>query len=149
MRIAIGLLVALPLCVILPHAPSVAAPVPKALKAKKTDAEMLEGRWECVSMDDGRGPQPRPGTDAILNGVFYPGGNTEKLSAGLRILLDSTKSPKHFDLDMSAGQTLPGIYQLDGDTFTWCHNQPGKSRPTEFKGGDGPTFSFVFKRAKE
>ena len=37
---------------------AIAAPVPKAVKARKTDAELLEGKWEGVSIEGDHGPQP-------------------------------------------------------------------------------------------
>jgi uncharacterized protein (TIGR03067 family) len=126
---------------------AVAAPVPKALKAKKTDAELLEGRWEYVTLDSGGGPRANTGAGLICNGTYYPGGDARK-DNGLPIRLDQTKMPKQFDLEMSPGSILPGIYQIDGDTFTWCHNQPNQTRPTDFKGGNG-CHSIVMKRVKE
>lgn len=126
-----------------------AAPVPKALKAKKPDAELLEGWWENVTIDDGRGPTPHRERDLIRDGVLYHSGMLRNQEAGHPIRLDPTHSPKHFDLEMASGKVLPGIYQLDEDTLTWCHSQPGQPRPTEFKGGGGTTFCLVLKRVKE
>ena len=34
--------------------------------------------------------------------------------------VDPDASPKRIDLDKGAGQFEPGVYQLDGDTLTWC-----------------------------
>jgi uncharacterized protein (TIGR03067 family) len=127
---------------------AVAAPVPKAVK-KPTDAELLEGWWENVTIDDGRGPTPHRERDLIRGGALFLAGTLRNEEPGQPIRLDPTRSPKHFDLEMASGKILPGIYQLDGDTLTWCHSQPGQPRPTEFKGGGGTTFCIVLKRAKE
>jgi uncharacterized protein (TIGR03067 family) len=72
------------------------------------------------------------------------------------IKIDSSKSPKHMDLTVTEGekfkgQTSQAIYAVEGDTFKWCANEPGRDgRPKEFTGKDGDKryLNIVFKRAK-
>src|SRR6266542_3394396 len=51
--------------------------------------------------------------------------------------LDPTKSPKTVDwLDSvgeDAGKTIPAIYSLNGDRFTFCAAYTGQERPTQFR----------------
>jgi uncharacterized protein (TIGR03067 family) len=71
--------------------------------------------------------------------------------------IDPSKKPKHMDLtvtegDKYLGMTARAIYAVDGDTFKWCANEPGKDdRASEIpdKEGDGKYFYVVFKKAKK
>ncbi len=48
-----------------------------------------------------------------------------------------------------ADQTVPGIYELDGDTLKLCFAHPGEERPKEFTTKSGTGFLFcVYKRQK-
>ena len=141
MRIAVLLAFALALS-------AVAAPVPKALK-KPSDAELLEGWWEYVTMDDGRGPTECRDKDLIRDGVLYHSGTLRNKEAGHTIRLDPTQTPKRLDVEVPLERVLLGIYQIDGDTLTYCFAQPGYSRPTEFKGSGGTVYCGVLKRAKD
>jgi uncharacterized protein (TIGR03067 family) len=69
--------------------------------------------------------------------------------------LDPTKKPKAIDVTMSegplAGRTLPGIYEIEGDTQKLCLTlEEGAERPKEFtsKPGSGHLLQ-VFKREKK
>jgi len=124
-----------------------AAPVPKSLK-KKTDAELLEGRWESVSFDIGGGPRTditwwlevRDGK--LSTGTRQPPGYDQRV-----IRLDSTTCPKQLDIDNAAGAFNLGIYELEGDTFVWCESTAPTVRPTDFKAGNACSV-FVYKRMK-
>jgi uncharacterized protein (TIGR03067 family) len=117
---------------------------------KKEDKDKLQGEWTVVSMD--------------LSGMKLEGDDLKKLqpltikgndwtapSGGkFTIKLDPAKNPKQIDLQMEKGgqtSTWPGIYKIEGDTFTFCRSQgPDGERPKEFKSGDGVAL-LVFKRA--
>jgi uncharacterized protein (TIGR03067 family) len=59
------------------------------------------------------------------------------------VKLDETTSPRKVDwinftsADQQEIPPIPGIYKLDGDTFTVCTGGMNGSRPREFKPGDG------------
>jgi uncharacterized protein (TIGR03067 family) len=59
------------------------------------------------------------------------------------VKLDETPSPRQVDwinftsADQQEFPPIPGIYKLDGDTFTVCNGGMNGSRPKEFKPGDG------------
>jgi len=142
MRSAIVLLFAVSL--------SVAAPVPKALKAK-TDAELLEGRWVRESIDDGSGPKPDASRWVEVKDGQMTAGDSAGQEQVIRatFTLDATQSPKQINVSWSHfGTTMSYIYKLDGDTLTWCHAQDNQPRPTDFKGGGG-RYCIVYKRVKE
>ena len=67
--------------------------------------------------------------------------------------LDTTKKPHQIDAVRSegpnSGETIRGIYSIDGDTYKVCFAAAGKDRPTEFSTtqGDGHRL-IVMKRKK-
>jgi uncharacterized protein (TIGR03067 family) len=128
-----------------------AAPVPKAAK-KKSDLELLEGRWEIVTLDTGGGLQVQTGDFATFTLTVKDGklSTATKSSPGYTSLpfrIDESQSPKHLDIE-TPNQSMSCLYEVDGDTLRWCHPQPGQPRPTELKGGNG-SYLFVWKRVKE
>ena len=125
-----------------------AAPVPKGIK-KPDDAKLLEGWWEGVTMDDGRGPTPHRDKDLIRDGLLYHSGTLRNEEPGQPIRLDPSKSPKEFDVEWLPGKVYHGIYRIEGDTLTLCHGKPGQPRPTEFAGSGGTTYCIVYKRAAD
>lgn len=125
---------------------AVAAPVPKSLK--QTDAQSLDGRWECVSVDGGSGPGPDKRFLLVKDGKMDMSEHPPVTPEG-SFTLDTTKEPRQLDVTWKGWtQAQRYIYKLDGDTLTLCHAQDNQPRPAEFKGGGG-AFCFVFKRVKE
>ncbi|MFO0798107.1 MAG: TIGR03067 domain-containing protein [Gemmataceae bacterium] len=93
------------------------------------DAATLEGRDHA---DDFRGMK------LVLAGDRYTidfGPNTDKGN----YTLDPTKTPKRIDVRSAEGpfkgKTLPGIYELKGDTLRLCLDADGKAdkRPAAFE----------------
>jgi uncharacterized protein (TIGR03067 family) len=127
-----------------------AAPVPKGVK-KKSDAELLEGRWVRVSLDVGSGPKPDTSRWMVVEGGTISAGDTDgKDPIEATFTLDPTRSPKQIDVKWKHfNRPQSYIYELDGDTLTWCHAQDSQPRPTEFKGSTDGRVCVVYKRVKE
>jgi uncharacterized protein (TIGR03067 family) len=128
-----------------------AAPVPKAVK-RKTDEERLEGRWEVVTLDGGGGPQAPTDSYSTFHftykaGVLNTGRERDPGWVNVKVTLDPTASPKVMTLETSPGRFIKNIYEIDGDTLTWCEWQK-EAPPDDFTGGNGKS-CFVLKRAKE
>jgi uncharacterized protein (TIGR03067 family) len=59
--------------------------------------------------------------------------------------IDARKKPKTIDLtDKTDGKTTVGIYKLEKDELTIALAEPGKARPTDFKGT-----AMILKRIKK
>jgi len=112
---------------------------------KKTDKDHLQGEWAVVSMElAGKKADDVTGLKLVVKGDDWtpPRGNLE-----LTYKLDTTKSPKWLTLTGPGGGEWPGIYKIEGDTFTFCRPVvAGGERPTEFKAGPD-VFLLVCKRA--
>jgi len=127
-----------------------AAPVPKAIRNKQTDADLLAGRWEIVSEDAGNQLKLNDSTMYVLieDGRVSTGRATRAGYVYRPLQIDDSHSPKRLDVEYEPGKFVPYIYELDGDTLKWCQSQPHQARPTEFKGGGGH-YCFVYKRVKD
>ncbi len=126
---------------------AIAAPVPKEVK-KQDDATLLEGRWESVSIDTGSGT--RADTTwwlDVKDGKLSTGCGQSNGYTARAFKLDPTASPKHLDHDAGNGQFILTVYQLDGDTLTWCESSSTTKRATDFQTAGGFNV-FVFQRAK-
>ena len=114
---------------------------PEAI-ATNSDLGRLQGRWtgragarkeiQVILTIQGRR------VDAAISG---PKGI--RLQVQGEVKLDETTAPRKLDwinftsADQQEFPQIPGIYKLDGDTFTVCNGGMNGSRPREFKPGDG------------
>jgi uncharacterized protein (TIGR03067 family) len=122
----------------------------------KDDLATLQGQWVVVSLEH-RGHPAEPADFEGQSSVYEKNRWTWKVGDKVMrrgiITLDSTRTPKAINTWDSDGphedETVPGIYQLDGDTLKLCFAMPGEKRPTEFttKSGTG-AFLVVYKRKK-
>lgn len=98
---------------------------PSVLGQRMTDAELLQGHWQVISI---KGKKPDP-VDPIEFRIF---GQDIELADEFHATfsLDPTQRPRHIDLHVSAEGnrvlTLPAIYRVDGDTlhFAICKLTP-------------------------
>jgi uncharacterized protein (TIGR03067 family) len=125
-------------------------------QAARDDLKKLQGTWECVAMEREGDEVPAEsfkGSKAVYEDdlvTLYR--ESEVFRRGL-VTLDASKSPKRtntWDLGGPyADSTVPGIYELDGDTLKICFSRPGADRPTEFTTKKAPGFLYcVYKRKK-
>jgi uncharacterized protein (TIGR03067 family) len=109
----------------------------------KEELDKLQGTWVRVSAEvDGK---KVPADEAkketlVIKGDDYTATVEGKPRKGT-LKVDPTRSPKQLDLipaeGPNKGKVLPGIYELDGDTFRYCIATKGDDRPTEFSSKPG------------
>jgi len=123
---------------------------------KASDLDRLQGIWVLVSME--REGETVPAEDLKDTTVVYEGNRVSlRASTSIRrrgiITLDPSRKLKAintWDLDGPyEDQTVPGIYDLDGDTLKLAFSRPGQERPTKFSSREGGAVLYcVYKRQK-
>lgn len=128
---------------------AVAAPVPKAVK-KQDAAKSLQGQWASVTLDSSSGHKPDTSFWLIVEDdkMWMGIGTPTKRSTEYTFALDPSQSPKHLNLTSKGGEPQNWIYEIDGDTLTWCHPLGKGERPTGMKSAK-PYFCTVWKPVKE
>jgi uncharacterized protein (TIGR03067 family) len=122
----------------------------------KSDLDRLQGTWTMVSMET-EGHEVGPENIADKSAVYK--GNRLTLLAGDEVrrrgivTLNPERTPKAintWDQDGPfADHTVPGIYEIEGDTLKVCFAQPGEERPKKFTSKEGTGFIYcVYKRKK-
>lgn len=120
--------------------------------AAKKDLEAMKGTWSIVSAErDGKTVTDTTVTltfDGVSKATVKRG---DKLIFDGTVVVDAAKTPKSIDITQESegeqkGKTIPGIYELSGDTLKVCS---GKERPTDFTAAAGSgRFLRVYQRAK-
>jgi uncharacterized protein (TIGR03067 family) len=115
----------------------------------KKELEALRGNWNAVI-------KGAVDTDQKLLQQFSMVENSLQIRIGgnhidFTFTVDPTKKPKEITLATmlrdGSDRSMPGIYELDGDTLKLCL---GERRPTEFKtDAASKQSSFVLKREKK
>ncbi len=129
----------------------------------KQQAEKFKGTWGAISyVQGGQGEEEKTAPQESPVRWVFKGDNVtfladvEGASPKGSFKLDPSKKPKAIDIVFPAapgdkqGQTVLGIYELDGDTLKLCYDPEGTKRPAEFKSKAGSKLILVvFKRLKE
>lgn len=109
---------------------AVAAPVPKEVKAKRTDAEVFVGAWEIVRSEVNGKPRGGDLTtwtfDTDLKMKSVPAGARPGSESTWVIKIDPEKTPKEIDIT-----GYKGIYEFDGGDIRIAYTLGG-NRPTTF-----------------
>jgi len=128
------------------------AGIASADEAEK-DLKKLVGTWQTVSnVADGK----KVAVDEVkgMTIVIDAAGKWQALNDGTAFLkgtvkLDPSKSPKAADWAIDGtDMVVPGIYEVDGDTFKHCFAMTERPKAFESKEGSGVNYS-VLKRVKK
>jgi uncharacterized protein (TIGR03067 family) len=102
------------------------------------DLKQLQGTWTVTSLEVEGQQMP----DAMLSAAQIVIKGTRFTSSGMgatytgTLKLDPSTDPPQldmkFDAGPEAGNTNPGIYKLDGDSWQLCLSTRGTTRPTQF-----------------
>jgi RNA polymerase sigma factor (sigma-70 family) len=125
-------------------------PVAAGKDATPKDEEKILGNWIIVSYMEGGKKAPAEAFEGARV-VLAKGGKMSARLAGkeqeFTYQMDPTTEIKELDATNDKGQTVLGIYKLDGDTLTYCFARGG-GRPTEFASPKGTNLVLeVLKRA--
>ncbi len=120
--------------------PALTAAVAALAVAAVTDRAALRGTWviEAATLEGRDHADDFRGMKLILDGDRYTIDFDKNTDKGT-FTLDPTKTPKRIDIRSAEGpfkgKTLPGIYELKGDTLRLCLDGDGKAdkRPTAFE----------------
>jgi len=119
-------------------------------KDKKSDKDKVQGSWSGTK--DGKSIKMAFKGDQVT--VTFDDKETFKGT----YKLDATKKPKAIDIAVKegpkkeyVGKTSLGIYKLEGNSLTWCANEPGRdNRPADFveSTGDAKYLLITLQRSK-
>jgi uncharacterized protein (TIGR03067 family) len=120
----------------------------------RSDLDRLQGTWVLVAMQ--REGEEVPAEDLKGSTAVYEGNHIilrdgDRVRRRGLVTLDPSRKPKAINTWDQDGpyedQTVPGIYELDGDTLRLCFSRPGSERPKEFNTRTRPGVLFcVYKR---
>ena len=105
----------------------------------KSDVDLLQGDWAPVEMvANGE----KVSDDALANIKLKIKGNqyfleTKDNPSQGTFKLTESGNPRSMDVTTQAGDELPAIYEISGDTFKACYAINGATRPTAFKSTEG------------
>jgi uncharacterized protein (TIGR03067 family) len=123
-----------------------------AADAPDKELEKLQGNWTLASLETGDGQSLSDGTLTIKGDKYEA--RVGEFTVKATIKVDPSKSPKAIDFTYSEGpsegQTIKGIYSLEGDTFKFYRPlQAGEDRPAKIPSEPGPGMLLVvYKRQK-
>ena len=126
-------------------------------KTARKDLKEMQGTWDRVSMELEGKEVPADtlkGWTATYKNDLLTLSSKDGVYRRILVTLDPSRKPKamnSWDLEGPfEDQTVPGIYEIDGDTMKVCFAEPGHERPKEFTTKQGPGFLYcVYKRSKQ
>jgi len=118
--------------------------------AGANDAVDLRGTWKAEQIESAGKAHPDPkGLLLVVHDDTLEIKEGKRPAMAARFKLQTATNPKSIDLESTEG-TIPGIYQLGGDTLKLCWRMGGErgDRPAEFvtKAGEDGVTLMVFKR---
>ena len=114
----------------------------------KQELEKLQGDWVLHSQETKGNVINSGGSKTYsVKGNEYTFGSPMSKGGKVKFKIDASKDPKTFDTSASSSPVRLGIYKLDGDTLTICHETGSGIRPTEFKTTQNGGSLVVWKRA--
>jgi uncharacterized protein (TIGR03067 family) len=124
--------------------------------AARKDLAALQGTWNLIAMEtegDMVPPEQFKGWHAVYEGdALTLWSESEARRHGITTL-DPSRSPKAINTWDQDGpyddRTVPGIYELNGDSLRLCFARPGDQRPTEFTTKRGTGFLLVVYERKK
>jgi uncharacterized protein (TIGR03067 family) len=120
--------------------------------ATERDLKALQGKWELVSLKRDWVEASEPPCHYEFKGETMTVSPRDKRSSYYTVMLDASKSPKQMDIiatwEDGKVTKAEAIYELEGDTFRWCHVN-GK-RPPVFLSAQNPGGTLnVIRRARD
>jgi uncharacterized protein (TIGR03067 family) len=126
----------------------------------KKDLEKLQGTWIFSNITTGGESLP-PDVLKTMSCVckddeftvtLQENGKTETLYI-FKVKLGPSQKPKTVDLVYTFGEGLKGktelgIYKLEGNTASFCYNEPDQPRPKDFVSPDKTSLTMVFLKRK-
>src|SRR6266853_1167343 len=105
----------------------------------KSDVDLLQGDWapvEMVANGDKVSDDALADIKLKIKGNQYFLETKDSPSQG-SFKLSESANPRAMDVTTQAGDELPAIYEISGDTFKACYAINGAARPTESKSSEG------------
>ncbi|MFL5329811.1 MAG: alpha/beta fold hydrolase [Gemmataceae bacterium] len=106
--------------------------------AIKREMDRLQGEWKIVAINRDGDEQPFPRNTLVLsvNGEERTVTSGDQVMAQSRYRIDPLSNPASIDVVLtqgaSRGQTLLGIYEINGNQMRVCLAAPGAERPKNF-----------------
>src|SRR5262245_33517634 len=92
--------------------------------ARADDKDKLQGYWKAEKQVRGGKDSPAEEVEKLV--LKFEGNKAfpeEKPNDVAEFTLDATKKPKAIDIKTPKGDTILGIYELDGDNLKLCFNR--------------------------
>jgi uncharacterized protein (TIGR03067 family) len=118
-----------------------------AQESDKQDLEKLQGDWVLHSQETkGKVINSGGSKTYTVKGNEYTFGSPMSKGGKVKFTIDASKDPKTIDTSASSSPVRLGIYKVEGDTLTICHETGSGIRPTEFKTTQNGGSLVVWKR---